>query len=105
LTGDSRAVAALRSVAVVLLPLTVIPTGLLFWDLRGTLSRLLGDRQIYLALALLMAGGTVVPLTLLLSGEGAPWSLGAVALIVLGNLAIRILILKIPHTSHESRSA
>ena len=50
-------------------------------------------------------GGTLVPLILLLAGGGAPSSLGAVSLILLGGLAVRVLFIKIPHASHESRSA
>ena len=46
-----------------------------------------------------------MPLVLLLAGSGAPWSLGAVSLIVLGSLGVRVLFIKIPHASHESRSA
>jgi hypothetical protein len=104
LTGHARAAAALRTVAVVLLLLSIIPAGLLFSELRETLSRIYRDRQVYLALALTFAGGTLIPLILLLVGDGAPWILGAVSLILLGSLAIRALIIKIPHAAHESRS-
>ena len=104
LTGHERAAAALRTVAVVLLLLNLIPSGLLFLELRETLSRIYRDRQIHLALASTVAGATLIPLILLLVGDGAPWLLGAVSFILAGNLAIRSLFLKIPHASHESRS-
>jgi Polysulphide reductase, NrfD len=105
LTGNARAATTLRTVAAVLLLLNVIARGLLFMELRETLSRIYRDQQVYLALMLTFVGGTLVPLILLLAGGGAAWSLGAVSLIVLGCLAVRFLFLKMPHASHESRSA
>ena len=89
LTGHAQAAAALRTVAEVLLLLNLIPTGLVFLEIRETLSRIYGDKQVYRALALTVVGGTLVPLILLLAAGGAPWSLGAVSLIVLGGLAVR----------------
>jgi hypothetical protein len=105
LTGYARAAAALRTVAAILLVLSVIPAGLLFSELQKTLSRIYGDRQVYLTLIFILVVGTLVPLVLLLVGSGAAWSLGAVLLILLGNFAVRFLLIKIPHASHESRSA
>ncbi len=104
LTGYARAAAALRTVAVVLLLLNIIPAGLLFSELRATLSRIYRDQQVYLALVFIFVGGTLIPLILLQVGDGAPWILGAVLLILLGSLALRFLFIKIPHASHESRS-
>jgi hypothetical protein len=104
LTGHARAAAALRTVAAVLLVLNLIPTGFVFLEIRETLARIYSDQQIYRALVLTLVGGTLVPVVLLLAGEGAPWRLGAVLLIVLGGFAVRSLFLKIPHASHESRS-
>jgi hypothetical protein len=104
LIGHARADAALRTIAAVLLLLSLIPTGLLFLELRETLSRIYRDQQVHLALVLIVVGGTVIPLILLLVGDGAPWVLGAMLFILAGNLAIRSLFLKIPHASHESRS-
>ena len=104
LTGHARAAAVLRTVAVVLLLLNIIPAGLLFSELHKTLSRIYSDRQVYLVLVFIFVGGTLIPLFLLLVGDGAPSILGAVSLILLGNLAIRSLFIKIPHASHESRS-
>jgi Polysulphide reductase, NrfD len=105
LTGYSRAAAALRSVAAVLLVLSVVPAGLLFSELQKTLSRIYGDRRVYLVLIVIFVGGTLFPLCLLLVGDRAPWILGAVSLILLGSLATRSVFIKIPHASHESRSA
>jgi hypothetical protein len=104
LTGDARAAAALRTIAAVLVVLNLIPTGFVFLEIRETLARIYSDQQIYRALVLTLIGGTLVPVVLLLAGDGAPWRLGAVLLIVLGGFAVRSLFLKIPHASHESRS-
>ena len=104
LTGHAQAAAALRTVAAVLVVLNLIPTGFVFLEIRETLSRIYSDQQIYRALVLTFVGGTLVPVVLLLAGDGAPWRLGAVLLIVLGGFAVRSLFLKIPHASHESRS-
>jgi hypothetical protein len=104
LTGHSRAAAALQTVALVLLLLNLIPAGLLFLELRETLSRIYREQQMYLALTLVVVGGTLIPLVLLVVGDSAPWILGAVLCILAGNLAIRSLFIKIPHASGESRS-
>ncbi len=104
LTGHARAAAALRAVLMMLLLLNIIPASLLFSELRKTLSRLYRDRHVYVTLALTFVGGTLIPLILLLVGDSAFWILGAVSLILMGSLAIRSLIIKIPHASHESRS-
>ncbi|MGO9922530.1 MAG: NrfD/PsrC family molybdoenzyme membrane anchor subunit [Isosphaeraceae bacterium] len=104
LTGHVQAAAALRTVAVVLVVLNLIPTGFVFLEIRETLARIYSDQQIYRALMLTLVGGTLMPVVLLLAGDGAPWHLGAVLLIGLGGFAVRSLFLKIPHASHESRS-
>jgi hypothetical protein len=105
LTGNERAVAVLRTVTAVLLLLNVMATGLVLMELRKTLLRIYRDQQVYLTLAVTLVGGTFLPFILLLGGGGALSSLGAVSLILLGSLAVRILFIKIPHASHESRSA
>ena len=76
----------------------------MFSELRETLWRIYRDQQVHLALVFSFAGGTVIPLILLLVGDGASWILGAVSLILPGSLALRFLFIKIPHASHESRS-
>jgi Ni/Fe-hydrogenase subunit HybB-like protein len=104
LAGYARAAAALRWVAVVLVLLNIIPAGLLFSELHKTFLRIYSDRQVYLVLLLIFIGGTLTPVVLLLVGNGAPWILVAVLLILLGGLASRVVLIKIPHASHESRS-
>ncbi len=104
-TGDARAAAALSTVAAVLVVLNLIPTGFVFLELHETLARILSDQQIYRALVFTFVGGTLVPVVLLLAGDGAPWGLGAVVLIVLVGFAVRSPFLKIPHASHEERTS
>jgi hypothetical protein len=104
LAGHKRAAAELRPVAIVLLVLNIIPAGLLFSELRKTLFRIYGSRRVYFVLAGVFTGGTLIPLVLLVIGEGAQWIMGAVLFILLGALAIRSLLIKIPHASHVSRS-
>jgi hypothetical protein len=104
LAGEARTAAALQAVVAVLVILNLIPTGFVFLEIRETLARIYSDQQIYRALVPILVGGTLVPMVLLLAGEGAPWRLGAVLLIVIGGFAVRSLFLKIPHASHESRS-
>ena len=105
LTGHVQAAAALRTVAAVLVVLNLIPTGFVFLEIRETVARIYSDQQIYRALVLTFVAGTLVPVVLLLAGDGAPWRLGAVLFIVLDGFAVRSLFLKIPHASRESRSA
>ena len=103
-TGHERAAAALRTVAAVLAVLNLIPTCFVFLEIRDTLTRIFSDQQIYRALVFTLVGGTLLPVVLLLVGDGAPWRLSGVLLIVLGGFAVRSLFIKIPHASHESRS-
>src|SRR5262249_36757156 len=95
--GDERAAAALRTVTAVLVVLNVIPTGFVFLEIRETLARIYSDQQISRALILALLGGTLVPVFLLLAGEGALWRLGAALFIVISGFAVRSLFIKIPH--------
>ncbi len=103
LTRNAQAAATLRTVVMLLLVLNIIPACLLFSEFHKTLLRLYRAERIYLALALLLIEGTLVPLVLLLATGNAVWTLGALGLILLGSFAIRSLMIKIPHASHESR--
>jgi Polysulphide reductase, NrfD len=105
LTGQVQAAAALRTVAAVLVVLNLIPTGFVFLEIHETLARIYNDQQIYRVLSLTLVGGTLIPVVLLLTGDGAPWLLCAVLLVVLGGFANRSLFLKIPHASHEERTS
>ncbi len=104
LTGHARAAAALRTVAAVLVCTQHDPDrSRLPGNSRDPLANLQRPADLP-CLVLTFVGGTLVPVVLLLAGDGAPWHLGAVLLIVLGGFAVRSLFLKIPHASHESRS-
>ena len=58
-----------------------------------------------LALLFPFVGGTLIPVILLVVGDAPLETFGAVTLILAANLAARSLMIKIPHASHESRSA
>ncbi|WP_165234427.1 NrfD/PsrC family molybdoenzyme membrane anchor subunit [Aquisphaera insulae] len=103
LRGEERAAAAFRGVAVVLLPVSLIPTALVFREIRGTLARLYTRRQIDLVTALIVAGGTLAPWLILLLADGAASTLIAASLVLLGSLAARARFLEIPHASQERR--
>ncbi len=104
LTRNAQTATTLRTVVMLLLVLNIIPACLLFSDFHKTLLRLYRAERVYLALVLLLVGGTLVPLVLLFAVDGAALTLGAVALILVGSFAIRSLMIKIPHASHDSRS-
>jgi hypothetical protein len=99
LMGQESAAATLRSALGLLLVLNVIPLGLLVKDLRPVLARVYTRGQLWRVSMLSLGGGTLVPLGLLLLGGGPPLLLGAVILILLGSLAIRFRIIRIPHAS------
>ncbi len=112
LMGEARAAASLQTIVAVLIVLNLIPTGFVFLEIRETLARVYGDRQIFRALAFVVVTGTLGPMALLLAAGGDTWrlgplpagvlcSVGAAALIVVGGFAARSLFLKIPHASHE----
>jgi formate-dependent nitrite reductase membrane component NrfD len=104
LTGNAPAAALLRPVLMALVPLSLIPAGLLFSELHPALWRPYRDGHLYLASVFAFASGMLLPFCLLVVGHSAYWTIAAVALILLGNLAIRAVITKIPHAFHESRS-
>ncbi len=93
--GHEDAAATFRIALGVLLVLNLIPMGLLLANLRSELART------WRAWMLALAGGTLLPLGLVLAGSGAPGMLGAVIVLLTGSLAIRFLIIRIPHASAE----
>jgi Ni/Fe-hydrogenase subunit HybB-like protein len=99
LMGQERAAAALRTALGLLLVLNVIPLGLLLANLRPVLARRYTREQLWRVGLLTLGGGTLIPLCLVLVGGSPPLTLGAVVLILLGSLAIRFLIIRIPHAS------
>ena len=90
---QETAAATLRIALGVLLVLNLIPLGLLVLSLLSELARTWRIGMFALGV------GMLVPLVLLLNGSSTLLTLGAVLLILLGNLIIRFLIIKIPHVS------
>jgi Ni/Fe-hydrogenase subunit HybB-like protein len=97
LLGQEAAVAALRPALVLLLVLNLIPLGLLVRDLRPTLSRVYTPRQLARLAAVCVGVGTLVPLALLLAGGSLLPVLTAVLFLLLGSLAVRFVIVRLPH--------
>ena len=68
-------------------------------NLRPTLSRAYTAGHLGRLAGLCVGGGTLVPLVLLLVGGGLLPVLAAVLFLLLGSLAIRFVILRLPHAS------
>ncbi len=101
LGGQARAAAALRIPLAILLVLNAIPSGLLFADLRDALARIDPDRKLAILVLAAYVGATLVPLALLLASGRPASMIVAVALILIGAVAFRSFIIKIPHAIHE----
>jgi hypothetical protein len=97
LLGHERAMAVLRPAAVVLLVLNAVFLGLLALDLRPTLSRTPTRGQLAGLAALGVGAGTVLPLVLLLATDRPGPVVAAVLSLLLGSLAIRFAIVRLPH--------
>ena len=97
--GQERAVAHLRPALVLLLLLNLVPLGLVVRDLRPALSRVCTPGQLGRLAALGVGVGTLVPLVLLLAGGSRFPVLDAVLFLLLGSLALRFSIVRLPHTS------
>ena len=97
LMGQENATAVLRPALGLLLVLNVVALGLVVADLRPTLSRVYTRRRLHRLAALCVGGGTLVPLGLLLAGGGPLPLLAAVLFLLLGSLATRFAIIRLPH--------
>jgi hypothetical protein len=97
LLGQERAGAILRAALVQLFVLNVVPLYLLVAGLRPVLSRIYTRRRLGRLAALCVGGGTLVPLGLLLAGGNPLPVLAAVLLLLLGSLALRFVIVRLPH--------
>jgi hypothetical protein len=95
--GQERAIAVLRFALGLLLVLNTVVLFLLFANLRPTLSRLYTARRLGQIGMLIIGGGTLAPLGLILLGDSPPLLLAAVTFLLLGSLAIRFVIVRIPH--------
>jgi hypothetical protein len=100
LTGHERAAVVLRPALELLLVLNLIALGLVIADVREALARL-GPVGYHRRIGTLAIGvGSFLPLGLVLIGRSPLVTLGAVICILLGSLAIRFLIIKLPLALH-----
>lgn len=104
LMGQERAIAVLRPALGTLLVLNAVVFFLLIVDLRTTLARIYSPREFWRLGLLTIGGGMLAPLCLMLIGGGTPVLLAAVMLLLLGSLAVRFAIIKVPHALSENRS-
>jgi hypothetical protein len=99
LLGQERAGVLLRAALMLLLVLNILALGLVVKDLGPALARARTRRQLGRLAALCLGAGTVVPLGLLLAGDSAILGWAAALSLLLGSLAIRIVIMRLPHMS------
>ncbi len=97
LAGEARAVDELVPAVVVLAFLNLVPLGLLANDLHPILSRLYSWSDRAIAGVSVFTVGVVIPVVLLLLGDGFVVALAALTAIVLANLGVRFLIVRLPH--------
>jgi Ni/Fe-hydrogenase subunit HybB-like protein len=101
LLGQARATAVLRPALGLLLVLNALVLSLLLVDLRAALARMYTSRELWQNGVLILGGGTLAPLCLVLVEGSPPLLLAAVGLLLLGSLAIRFVIIKVPHALTE----
>ena len=99
LMRQAQAAATLRTAFIVLLVLNAIPLGLLFANLHPTFARLFTHEQQWRVGLLAFVTGTLIPLGLMLLGDGLLLVFGAVIFLLFGSWLIRFVYVKIPHTS------
>ncbi len=97
LMGQERATAVLRTALGVLLVLNAFVLFLLLADLRIALARVYTARRLWRLGLLTLGGGALAPLCLVFVGGGPVVLFAAVLLLLLGSLAIRFVVIKIPH--------
>jgi hypothetical protein len=97
--GQESAATILRTALGLLVVLNVIFLGLLVVNLLPALARIYTRGQLWRAGMLVLGVGTLIPLGLLFVGSSPPLMFSAGVFILLGSLAIRILLIKIPHAS------
>jgi Ni/Fe-hydrogenase subunit HybB-like protein len=98
LTGYPRAAEVLQPALIVLLLVHAVPLVLVGAELWPALSRGFTRGQRALAVALVLIGGWLLPLSLVSVG-GAAAMVTAAVLIVVGNLAARFILVRLPHQS------
>jgi hypothetical protein len=98
LTGQPRAAEVLRPALGALLVVQAVTLALLSAAMRPTVGRVLTRGQRHLAFTLVVVGGILLPLGLVVVG-GFVGLIAAACLIVLGNLAARFVLVRLPHRS------
>jgi hypothetical protein len=96
LMGQEPATAVLRPALGLLLVLNAVVLFLLLAELRTALAQIYTPRELWQLGLLVLGGGTLAPLCLVVVGGSSPLLLAA-ALLVLGSLVIRFVIIKVPH--------
>jgi DMSO reductase anchor subunit len=97
LREQESAITPLRPALMLLLVLNLVPLGLLTWNLRPALFRAYTSRQLASFAALVVGVGTLLPLALLLVAESRVLEMAAVLFLLLGSLAVRFVIVRLPH--------
>ena len=94
---QESATAVLRPSLELLIVLNVIILSLLLVNLRTALSQIYAPGRLWAIGVLTLGGGMLAPLCLLLVGGSPLLPFAAVLLLLLGSLAIRFVIIKVPH--------
>jgi hypothetical protein len=97
LMGQGSATAILRPALGLLLPLNGLFLFLLLAELRPALERIYGPGKPWQRGLLVLGGGMLLPLCLILVGDNSLLLLAAVLFLLLGSLAIRFVIIEVPH--------
>jgi hypothetical protein len=103
LPGQERATAILRSALAVLLVINALILLLFLANLRTALLQMYPAKRLWRLGILILGGGMLAPLCLVLVRGSALWLLAAVLLLLLGSLAIRFVIIKVPHAFADQR--
>jgi hypothetical protein len=96
LLRQEEATTLLRPALWLLLLFNAVPLGLVVAEIRATLVRKHTRRQLVLIGLLCLGGGVMLPLGLLLAGDDPPLLFGAVLSLLLGSLAIRFALVRLP---------
>lgn len=99
LMRQAQAVTILRTAFIALLVINAIPLALLFANLHSILAQLYTREQVWRTACLTFAASTLLPLALILLGDGPLFVFGAVIFLLSGSLAIRYAYIKIPHAA------
>jgi hypothetical protein len=105
LMGQERAAIVLRPALAVLLVINALIFSFLVANLCTALLRMYRSRRLWRLGILTLGGSVLAPLCLVLVGGNPPLLLAAVLLLLLGSLAIRFVIIKVPHAlTDQSRN-